>query len=277
MNRRADGLALLLRVGDARKFAEEARRGVHMDERDVVGAAEQALHLLRLALAQQAVIDEDAGERVADGLVQQDGGDGGIDAAGQAADHLRAAHLLADARDLGISEGRHRPGAAAARDAVHEVPQHGRAARRMHDFGMELHAIEAPPLVGDGGVGRIAAGGDGREAFRQGRDAVAMAHPDRRGFARPGHALEQRRRRLDLDQRRPVLALARWLDHAAEPVDHALLAVADAEHRDAGLEHGVRNLRRAFVENAGRSAGQDDRLRLERRDGLPGGVKRHDL
>ena len=70
--------------------------------------AEQAQHLLRLALPQQAVIDEDAGELVADRLVDQDRGDGGIHAAGEAADHLALAHLGADssATSLGAAAQR---------------------------------------------------------------------------------------------------------------------------------------------------------------------------
>ncbi len=44
-----------------------------MDERDVVVVAEQAHDLVRLAHAQQPGIDEDAGERVAQRLVQKDG------------------------------------------------------------------------------------------------------------------------------------------------------------------------------------------------------------
>ena len=50
---------------------------VHVDERDVVMVAEQAHDLLGLGLAHQAVIDEDAGQLVADRLVDQHGGDGG--------------------------------------------------------------------------------------------------------------------------------------------------------------------------------------------------------
>ncbi len=51
-----------------------------MDQRDVVGVAEHGDDLLSLALAQKAVVDKDAGQAVADGLVDQDGGDGGVDA-----------------------------------------------------------------------------------------------------------------------------------------------------------------------------------------------------
>ena len=60
---------------------------------------ERLHHLVALAEAQQAVIDEHAGELVADRAMQQRGDDGGIDAAGQAEQHLVAADLLAHARD----------------------------------------------------------------------------------------------------------------------------------------------------------------------------------
>ena len=68
-----------------------------MDERDVVVAAEQLDHFLRLARAQQAVIDEDAGELVADGFVDQHGSDRRIHAARQAADNAPLSGLGADA------------------------------------------------------------------------------------------------------------------------------------------------------------------------------------
>ena len=85
-----DRLALLLGIGDAFKSRQEAFVGLHMDQRNVVGAAEQAFDFLRFALAQQAVIDENTGERVADRLMEQDRGDSGIHAARKSANHLRA-------------------------------------------------------------------------------------------------------------------------------------------------------------------------------------------
>ena len=50
-------------------------------ERNVVVAAEEIDHLARLVLAQQTVIDEDAGELIADRLVDEERRDGRIDAA----------------------------------------------------------------------------------------------------------------------------------------------------------------------------------------------------
>ena len=51
---------------DAGELAEEQRAGVDVDQRDVEVAAEQVDHLLGLAEAEQAGVDEDAGELVAD-------------------------------------------------------------------------------------------------------------------------------------------------------------------------------------------------------------------
>ena len=117
----ADGLALRLRVAHAVERGEEAVARVDMDERDVVVAAEEVDDLLGLALAQQAVVDEDAGELVADRLVDQHRGDRRIDAAGEAADHPALADLRADALDRLVAEGGHRPVAGEAGDVVDEV------------------------------------------------------------------------------------------------------------------------------------------------------------
>ena len=66
-------------------------------------------------------------------------------------------------------------------------------------------------------------------------------------------------------------------DLAAERGHHGLLAIADAEHRHAGIEHRLRRLRRARLMHAGRPAGEDDGPAAgpaERRLGL---VERHDF
>ncbi len=87
----ADDLALLLRVGNAGEPREEPLLRLHVDERDVEVAAEGLDDLLRLVLAQQAVVDEDARELVADRLVHEERSDGRVDPAGERAQHaLRA-------------------------------------------------------------------------------------------------------------------------------------------------------------------------------------------
>ena len=57
-----------------------------MDERDVEVAAERLDDLCGLVLSEQAVVDEDARELVADGLVDEKGGDGGVDSTGERAE-----------------------------------------------------------------------------------------------------------------------------------------------------------------------------------------------
>ncbi len=257
----ADHLALHLGVGDAVQRIEEARGGIDRDQRDVVMAAEQLDDLLRLVLAQQAVIDEDAGELIADRLVDQERGDGGIDPAGEPADHMPVAHLLADARDLAVAELRHGPVAGATGDGVDEIGEQRRAVRRVHHLGMELHAVEPARIVGDRRERRAGRDADGAEAGRQPRDAVAMAHPHRRPLADLEHAVEQRRLVDDLKLGAAELAGMPAFDHAAERRHHGLLAVADAEHRHAGIEQTRGAARRAGLVHAGRPAGEDDGAR----------------
>ena len=94
----ADDLALRLRVVDAGEPGEEALARVDVDQLDPEALAEGLDDLLGLALAQQAVVDEDAGELLADGAVDERRGGRRVDAAGEAADHAAVADLGADPR-----------------------------------------------------------------------------------------------------------------------------------------------------------------------------------
>ena len=80
---------------------EEALAGVDDDEVDAGRLDEVLLDLLGLALAQQPVVDEDAGQLVADRLLHQGRCDGGVDAAGERAEDAVLADLLADRRRRG--------------------------------------------------------------------------------------------------------------------------------------------------------------------------------
>ena len=95
----ADDLALLLGIGDAAQRREEPLARVDGDEVQVEVLAERRDDLLGLAQAQQAVVDEDARQPVAERLVAEDGRDRRVDAAREAADDVVVArHLRADAR-----------------------------------------------------------------------------------------------------------------------------------------------------------------------------------
>ena len=101
-----------------------------------------------------------------------------------------------------------------------------------------------------------------RKPLRRRGDAVAVAHPDRIALADLPDAVEQRRRLGHLDLGAAEFAVMAGLDLAAELMRHGLLAVADAEHRHAGLVDRLRRERRVLVEHRGRPAGEDHALRL---------------
>ena len=104
-----------------RELRQEALGRVDVDELHLHVAAEGLDDALGLLAAHQAVVDEDARELVADGLVHERRRDGGVDAAGERADHAAVADLLADAVDAVGDEVAGRPVAAAAADLVEEV------------------------------------------------------------------------------------------------------------------------------------------------------------
>ena len=117
-----------------------------------------------LPRSHQPVIDEHAGQLIADGLVDQHRRDRGIDAAGEAADDPALADLGADRLARLRAERRHRPVALQARDAVDEIADEPRAVRRMDDLGVEHQAVVAARLVGDGRERRVLRDADALEA-----------------------------------------------------------------------------------------------------------------
>ena len=93
----ADNLALLLRINDAPERAEEVFGGVCVNEISLEVAVEGVAYCLRLALTHHAVVDEDAGEAVADCALNQGCRNRGIHTAGEGADDLAISDLLTNA------------------------------------------------------------------------------------------------------------------------------------------------------------------------------------
>ena len=207
------------------------------------------------------MIDEDAGELVADRLVDQHRRDRGIDAAGQPADHLAAANLRADRLDGALAVGGHRPASGTAADIQREAGQQCAALLGMNDLGMELHAIEPPVVIRHGGERRACRGRHHTEPRRQRGDMVAMAHPDGARRAGRPQPVEQPAAIGDFQRRAPEFAARAGLDAAAELLAHRLLPVADAENRNAEIEHRLRGARRVGQRHRVRPAGQDDAAR----------------
>ncbi|MDT4821147.1 hypothetical protein FQZ97_543100 [compost metagenome] len=265
----ADDLALGFRIGHAGELAHELGGRVDVDDLHAHVLGEGLHNLLAFIQAQQAVVDEHAGELVADGLVDQRGGNRRIDAARQAQDHLFVADLFADARDgFGHVVG-HVPVAFAAADFVHEAGQHGLALDGVRDFGVELHGVELAVFVGHAGDRAGRRGRHDLEARGQLGDLVAVAHPDLEhavAFIRGevGQAVEQLGVAMRADFGVAEFAVVGEADHAAQLLRHGLHAIADAQHGHAQLEHGVGHAHGAFFVGRGVAARQDDALQALR-------------
>src|SRR5690606_29473372 len=72
----ADNLALGFGVGNTGQLAHEGIGGIYMNDLDAEVIRKSSHDLLRLVKAQQAVIDEYAGQLIADGFMNQCGGHG---------------------------------------------------------------------------------------------------------------------------------------------------------------------------------------------------------
>ena len=100
-------------------------------------------HLLGLVLAQQAVVDEHAGEPVAERAVDDQRRDRRVDAAGEPADRPAVADLRADRVDLLVDHRRGRPALLAAADVARKRVEDLGPVRGVDDLGVELDPVEA--------------------------------------------------------------------------------------------------------------------------------------
>ena len=254
-----DDLALLLGIRDAGQGGEEAFALIGEDEVDPGGSDEVLADLLHLALPQQAVVDEHAGELRADRLLHECRGDGGVDPARQRAEHVAVADLAADGVDGFGDHVLRGPVGVEAGDGEQEVLDDLLAPLRVEHLGVPLHAGELAVEVLERGHGRTRRAGQHLEALRGLGHAVAVAHPHVEGVR---HRREQRPAVADRQRGAAVLALAGLVDRAAEALGHRLEAVADPQHRDTGLEDGRVDGGGAGRVDRRRSAGEDDRSGL---------------
>ena len=229
----ADHHPLALRIGDPGQLVDEAVLGLHVHERHVERAVEGLDHLLRLALPQQAMVDEDARQLVADRPVHEQGSDRRVDAAGERAEHALVADLGSNALDLLLDHRGRCPRRHRSRHLVEEVLEHVLSVRGVDDLGVELHTVEPALGVLEGRDGRVLRRRDDPRAGGRRDDRVAVRHPDRL-------VVRQRREQLAA-ARRAKLGAAELgdvgaVDAAAELEREQLSAVTDAERRDAELE-----------------------------------------
>ena len=241
-----DDLPLLLGVDDSGKPVQKQRFCVDMDQVGLEDPAEDLDDVLGFTGPQQAVIHEDAGQVVPDGLGQKRRGHGRVHPTAQGAEDARIADLFSDRFGGRLDERRHRPIGTAPADVREEVVEDFLTVFRMHYFGMKLHAVHPSRIVFDGGDGGVVRFCDDRETFGRPVGPVPVAHPDVQAAGKPP---EQARFIQDLDLRGPEFASVRPFDFSAEQVSDHVHAVADAEHGYAQVQDFFRNNRRILFVN----------------------------
>ena len=225
-------------------------------------ADEHLHHQVALVLPQQAVIDEDAGQLVADRAMDQGGCDRGVHSSGQAEDDFLIANLAPDRLDRFCHVIAHDPVGARGADRQHEAFQDGAALPGVGDFRMELNGIKTARLVGHAGDGATGGRRHQLESGRQFGDLVAVAHPDIEqavalGSGDVGDAVQQAGVAVGPYRSGTELAFVMPLDLATELVGHRLHSIADAQDWNPKLEHQRRRLVGGVIVDAGMATGED--------------------
>ena len=206
------------------------------------------------------MVDEEAGELVADSLVHECCCHGGVNAAGERADNAVATDLLANLGDLLLDDVAGGPGGLQTSHVVEEVLQGDLAVVGVLHLGVPLDATELAGLVHECCHG--CAGGlcQHLEAFGGLGHGVAVRHPHVLG----GGGAGQEGRVLSADHSIgcAVFAQTGLGDGAAEGLGHHLEAVADTEDRHAGFEEGLVTLGCAIGVDRRRATGKHDSCRV---------------
>ena len=246
---------------------------VDPDEVHIKQAGEGLLHEVPLILAHEALIHKDAGQLIAHRPADEARGHGGIHAAGQTQDDLLAADFLPQGLHGVLDEGVHLPLPLAAAHIVQEVPENLIAVPAVGDLGMGLDGVDLFLRVLHGGYGALGGKGGDLIALGQITDPVGVAHPHH------GNVLKEQGSFLGHGHVNFAVLGGFGGDDAAlcHPADE-LGAVADAQNRDAQLQHHGIVVGGGHIEYAVGAAGEDDALIVPGLDFLRGdGIERFDL
>ncbi len=140
----ADDLAFLFRIALTGQSGQKALFGINPDNLDPQIFGKGRHDLVPFPQTQQAVVDKDAGQLVADGTVDQGGGNRRINTAGESENDPIAADLATDTFNGILDDLTGGPLPAAAADLADKRIDQQFTARRMIDLGMKLHPVEIP-------------------------------------------------------------------------------------------------------------------------------------
>src|SRR5947209_3466003 len=112
-------------------------------------APEDFPHRFGFTRPQETIVDKNAGELIANGLLQQRRRYARINAAAQSQDNFLGTDLRANFINGLVCITAHRPIPAATANGVHEIADDFLAARRVNDLGMKLQAEHPLPSMLD--------------------------------------------------------------------------------------------------------------------------------
>ncbi len=252
----ADNLSLPLGVGHALQAREKLTGAIEDPHVQMHLRREGFLDLVTFTGTQHPVVDENAGQLIADRTVRERGRHRGIHPAAQGADHPLRPDLLPDLFNGRVDIGAHGPGRLAAADIVNEVLEDRGALGGVRHFRMKLKTVDALPGVvplhrGDGRIVRVC---DGAESWRHPFDAIPVRHPHD-GRAPSPYSLEQIRPVIEGQLSPAKLAVRSLLHFAALQMRHQLHSVANPENGNALFEELFGYRRSLFVVHARWSAG----------------------
>src|SRR5271157_150230 len=170
-------LALLLRVGDAGEPIEEPRRPIHRPNIEAHLVPEHRGDLLKLVLAQQAIVDEDAGEAIADGATDQGRRYRGVHSSRKRAQGTPVSDSSSNRLHCLLDEGAREPVRADPAKFDDKAPQDVFALLRVPHLRVELHGIHLRLRVLNHRDSVLGFPGDAK-ARRDRHHMIAVAVPD---------------------------------------------------------------------------------------------------
>src|SRR5690554_224135 len=261
-----DDLSLHLGIRHACELMKKLFRCVDVDEVDVEMIAELLDDFLRLAFTEEAVVDEDARQTIADGAMDEFGGDARIHPTREGAEDLRLlAHLSADRIHGLVHERAGRPSRRGPGDLKEERLEDRPSNAVGIDLGMEGHAINLKIRIFECRDFHAIGARDRSHRFGKTIDAIGIG--DQALDRLTAQPREEPRARTDRNRLLVELELHGARDRAAEHVGEEGRSITDSECRNRELKDRRRNRRCVLFVKAPSAPRKNQRLGLARLDG----------
>ena len=256
----ADRLTLGFRIGNAVELFHESSLGIDADKVDVL-VCKCSFYFVAFVLPQEAVVYKNTGQLLADCTGQQCRTDRTVYAAGQCQQYPTVADFFPNLGNSSFRIVAHGPVAGAAADIFQKAVQHRQTLLSVVHFRMKLYCIQLPFRILHSSYRTVLCMCRNGKALRCFRDVVGVAHP-RNCLFRQFLAAEQSTGLVISGFCLAVFRGGAGRHLTAESIRHQLTAVADAQDRDTHFKNFFGDMRRFFIVNAVRTAGEDNTHRF---------------